>query len=627
MLFQYAISLFVCLTVFSGNGTSGSNKTGFKLKHSIDSRDFSFSSFTLDLIYNTLPDTTDQSKSSNSIPAVKPEVGFIKKLFSSATKEEKTAQKEAKNLKEIQNKQIQVYGWYPYWMNSAKDDINYNLITTFSFYSVDIYRDSITKQISFIDHSIGIPLTHDILSKASNAGCSLDLTFMCKDKTALNLLFHNKIAQDSCINYISNKLNSNYLFDGVCIVFENIPPNNSGSFLVFMTALQKKLMQNSRALKLALPAKDFSCNFDILKLNAIVDSYILMGYNYYLEGNIPGPVAPLDDFKRNLSLKNSVRDYLKNGVPYSKLIVALPYYGIVWKKKSVDSEEYAFYKHLTYSQILKNIAQFNPLIQFDSVLCTNYFSYKVNGDLFKCYYDSDESLSKKYKWLVKQGMAGIGIWALGYDNGSQDFWEMINKNFKVEKFYPLQKEIVIKKNQMTDTVSKSIVKGDSTVNHTTLITNSLTSDTLFSQIVHPVIDTSTNKSKDEKSWLAKKLKNLEIRIDPILSNKIVVASLIITLIIFGLLGIITSLLFSSVRELLYIMNLPVYFLANAILILAGLALFSFLNLLKPDINEMSPFLYAFIHKCIWVVLVLCWVLINFLSHRLVGTFSLKRERP
>lgn len=634
---RFSIFFFVCLIVFSSSGISGSKKSSddsdyyFYTSNSIKLLDASISSKYLVSDTNNLKKTSD--------PPPKPEVGFLKKLFTSATKEEKAAKKEVKILKELNNNKTQIYGWFPYWMNNAIDDFRYNLLTTFSFYCVEIFRDSITNQISYLDHGIDNFSTKDILNKASSAGCRVDLTIMCTDRSVVNQLLNNKKVQDSCIRHITRKLDSNKIFDGVCIVFENMPSHNSGSFLNFLSSLRKTLTPNLE-LKLALPAKDFSSNYAILKLNALVDAFIIMGYNYYLGGSVPGPVAPLDDNYRNLSIKVSVKEYLNKGVPYNKLIVALPYYGSVWKKKNDDSDQYSFYKHWTYTQISKNISLFKPSIEFDSVLCTNYYNFKMKGDIYKCYYDDSESLAKKYKWLIKQGIAGVGIWALGYDNGSQHFWEMIEKNFNVEKFYPLSEDAINdtsnkqsggKQNSNPPGEAKPIdppkspypiSKSDSSDQIANSVSNPQFPDKLFIQMVNDTV-----MKKDEKSWLTKKLEILQIRIDPMLSNKKIVLAVIITLIIFGLTGIIASLLFSSVRELLYIMNLPVYFLANAILILTGLGLFSFLNLIKPDLNEMSPHLYALIHKCIWVVLVLCWVLINFLSHKLVGTFSLKHERP
>jgi spore germination protein YaaH len=625
MLFRFSVVICVCLIVFSANGkcrsivfVTGSNNS--YSKHEA----FDKLAFSQNL---QQPDTSVQKKKTepSSIMSPKPEMGFIKKLFTTPSREEKAEKKEAKISREIKNSQTQIFGWYPSWMANKTDDNNYNLLTTLSFFSVDIYRDSINRQVSYFDNGIDKVSTKELFNRASAAGCRIDVTFMCKDRMVIDQILNDLTVQDSCINYIVKKMNSNVIFDGVCIVFENIPPNNSGSLVAFMSALKEALSSSKRALKFALPPKDYSNNFNIPKLNTVVDTYILMAYNYYLVGTEPGPVSPLDDKKRNLSIKISVRDYLNKGVPFKKLIVALPYYGIVWKKKHDDSGQYSFYKHWTYSQITKNIAQFNPLILYDTVSCTHYYSFELNGDVYKCYFDNDESLAKKYKWLIRQGVAGVGIWALGYDHGSKDFWKMIEKNFTVLKLNPLKKAIVINNNSSIDTVIIYKLVGDSLVKQTSLIKESSTMDTLFSQIINPDIDTS--KMQAPKSWFEREKEDIKTQLGPLVLNKKVSTAVLLTLIAFGLIGIISSLSFASVRELLYITKLPVYIISNIALILTGIGLFAFSRMLKPDVNTVLPGLYTTIVTMIWVVLIFGWVLINLLSHKLLGTFSLKVENP
>ncbi len=578
---------------------------------------------------NVVSDTAAKPKPPEPPPppkaAVEPQKGFIKMLFAGATKEEKAAKKEAKALKELKNLQTKVYGWYPYWMSNAVSDLNYNLITTLSYYSVDMYLDPDDGQVSLMDNGIDSYANKAVFSKASRAGCRIDVTFSCKDSKTINQILNNPEVQDTCISRLVNKMNTNYLFDGVCIVFENMPPNNSGSLVLFMSALREALNKPKRSLKLALPPKDYSNNYDILHLNTVVESYILMGYNYYPDGTVPGPEAPLDDKKKNLSIKTSVRDYLNKGTPFNKLIVALPYYGSVWKRKNSLSDDYTMYKRWTYSQVVNNIALLKPQIEFDSVSYTSYYNFELKDGSYRCYFDNDESLAKKYKWAIKQGVGGIGIWALGYDHGSQDFWEMIGRNFMVEKLNPFKKEIVVNQTTRVDTVFSYLLIGDSLVKHTSLVKDTMIRDTLFGQILNPDIDTTA--VKPEKAWLSRELGKLKLLFGPLLSNKKVAAAVLITLIVFGLIGILSSLLFASVREQVYITSLPVYILTNAALILAGVAFFAFLSLLRPDLEDLMPGLYRHICNWLWVVLVFSWVLINLLSYKLIGVLSFKSDKP
>jgi small-conductance mechanosensitive channel len=47
----------------------------------------------------------------------------------------------------------------------------------------------------------------------------------------------------------------------------------------------------------------------------------------------------------------------------------------------------------------------------------------------ECWFDNASSLEKKYNLALSYGLKGIGIWALGYDNGYADFWQLLDNRF------------------------------------------------------------------------------------------------------------------------------------------------------------------------------------------------------
>jgi hypothetical protein len=40
--------------------------------------------------------------------------------------------------------------------------------------------------------------------------------------------------------------------------------------------------------------------------------------------------------------------------------------------------------------------------------------------------------SIKYDWIKKNKLGGVGIWALGYDNGYSDLWDILAEKFSEE---------------------------------------------------------------------------------------------------------------------------------------------------------------------------------------------------
>jgi hypothetical protein len=57
-----------------------------------------------------------------------------------------------------------------------------------------------------------------------------------------------------------------------------------------------------------------------------------------------------------------------------------------------------------------------------------YFAFYSNG-WYQCFMDDVYSLGEKYDIVNRRDLGGIGIWALGYDNGRQELWDLIASKF------------------------------------------------------------------------------------------------------------------------------------------------------------------------------------------------------
>jgi spore germination protein YaaH len=53
---------------------------------------------------------------------------------------------------------------------------------------------------------------------------------------------------------------------------------------------------------------------------------------------------------------------------------------------------------------------------------------RVGGRIYQTYYDSPQSLESKLGMSSSRGLAGIGLWTLGYDGGSGAHWDVIPKS-------------------------------------------------------------------------------------------------------------------------------------------------------------------------------------------------------
>jgi hypothetical protein len=68
--------------------------------------------------------------------------------------------------------------------------------------------------------------------------------------------------------------------------------------------------------------------------------------------------------------------------------------------------------------------------QYDFVSMTKYFFLEFGDSTsVECWYDDASTLEKKYNLALSYGLKGVGIWALGYDNGYTDLWQLIDNRF------------------------------------------------------------------------------------------------------------------------------------------------------------------------------------------------------
>ena len=59
---------------------------------------------------------------------------------------------------------------------------------------------------------------------------------------------------------------------------------------------------------------------------------------------------------------------------------------------------------------------------------TPWYHYNNNG-WNQGWYDDSLSLSLKYDFALFNDLKGVGIWALGYDDGRPELWELLHAKF------------------------------------------------------------------------------------------------------------------------------------------------------------------------------------------------------
>ncbi|MEO5641906.1 MAG: glycoside hydrolase family 18 protein [Bacteroidia bacterium] len=330
---------------------------------------------------------------------------------------------------------MHVFGWHPYWMGTAYKTYNFSLLSTVAFYGAEV--DPATGDF-LTTHGWE---TSGLFDAVAGTDCRVELTVINIGVNCNEDFLKDSVIQQNLIYNITDRLSVHG--NGVCLDFEDVPKTMRENLVKFVTKLRadldtlnEKMLYDDPFIKpfsisVVLPCYDWTNAFDVKALAPLVERFVVTGYDYYGSfSSSTGPVAPLrSDIKWGVpNIEQSVDSYLHKGIPASKLLLGLPYYGAKWQSLNtkVPSPVVQFLDFPVYRRIRNELGL--KAIRYDTTSVSTY--YVVPGTLpVQYWFDDSETLAEKYRWLQHKHLGGVGIWALGYDNGYPELWQTLLDNF------------------------------------------------------------------------------------------------------------------------------------------------------------------------------------------------------
>ncbi|MHB8132345.1 MAG: glycosyl hydrolase family 18 protein [Mobilitalea sp.] len=330
-----------------------------------------------------------------------------------------------------------VFGFLPSWIYGLNPNvaISYDLLTHLAVFS---YEADIDGNLTPPQDSLWP--WYDVFDKAIDNNVKLIMTVSNFNSDEIHSLLTDNGKRKNLFKNIANTI-IQVGYSGMIIDFENVNAGNDRqyAFKNFIRLLKQELnVFPSFELSVALPANG-SGDWDFTGIAEYCDFVFIMGYDYYGSwSSTTGPSAPLTG--TTFYLKKDIDEYYKDVAP-QKIILGVPYYGNIWDVNS--GEPYAdansfngvnqtnnWQASLFYKDIVSNYSSYEKL--FDDVSSTSWMRYKESDSTWKqIWYDDTTSLALKYDWVLQKDFKGIGIWALGYDDGRTELWDLIyNKFFK-----------------------------------------------------------------------------------------------------------------------------------------------------------------------------------------------------
>ena len=349
-------------------------------------------------------------------------------------------------FKECLEPKIEVMGWYkaPLQNNFRNHQWNYLSIVNLYGYEVSATTGK-TKKPKYVDEFINSGL----ITNAQDHGNKVFLTVYNSSQKEVTKFLRDDKVQQVFFWELGKVLDLGNL-QGVNIYFKNLASKDEALFTAFMERLEQEMQHRKAPVQLAITmppiintaSQKKTTAYNVEALNVITDHFIVLTdelINY--KSNIAQSSAPLYQSNQKVSgtIASNVKYYTDVGLPTSKLIITVSYQGVEWKvedflygtlKKGSKSKRKAF------SDILKRYKEVSTgdgivLEGFDKEQVMAYINIteedKYNRiQKTQILYEDIRSLYQKYNWAADNGLGGVSIRGLTYDDGSQPYQDLWN---------------------------------------------------------------------------------------------------------------------------------------------------------------------------------------------------------
>lgn len=347
----------------------------------------------------------------------------------------------------------EVFGFAPYWTMDQLDNVDFSVLTTFAYFGIPVNGDGTldtTDQGYYIFKS---QQATSLFKKAHRNGTRVVLTLTQMDNDSINGLMDDISAQKTLIRDAVALVNRRGI-DGINVDFEYTgDPGQEyrDRFSAFVRNLTDAMHAANPSSKVTVSVYASAVKepkiYDIAAISKDTDGIFMMAYDFATtSADNAIPTSPLYGYKAGkywYDVSTAVEDFLTQ-MPPEKLILGVPWYGYNYLvyEPGVKAETRPYYSWRgtpvaqTYS-LAKNTI--DPLTAATGSFKSGWDEYGQVG--WKAYYDGDSgtwrmifledtvSLGKKYDFAKKMNLGGVGIWALGFDEGKSEMWQLLGAKF------------------------------------------------------------------------------------------------------------------------------------------------------------------------------------------------------
>jgi hypothetical protein len=345
----------------------------------------------------------------------------------------------------------EVVAYLPYWMVSngfqgapafdpATDPwIRDGRITDLVLFSVGIRRDGALQLDEANARFVLSPAATRIIKAAHAKGIRVLVSFVSGGFANNDVLFRDMTAAERFVREAAALVKLRGL-DGADLDVELIRQPRFRAYARTAGLLRSTLRRDNPVARVTVATNGnrSGARMAAMALSQGVDRAFLMGYAYRSGGSSPvGSISPLDH-PTDLDLPESLELYRERGIDLSKVVLGLPTYGMTWPTDGPEpnaerarggglggGQVTGFHRALTRRQPFGAVWDEVPS---DPSARVRWYD-PVERTWWQTYVDTPATWRPKLLLALEEGLAGVGIWALGYEGGLAGYPDMVGEVF------------------------------------------------------------------------------------------------------------------------------------------------------------------------------------------------------
>jgi spore germination protein YaaH len=343
----------------------------------------------------------------------------------------------------------EVVAYLPYWVAQHEELpwdpdldpwITEGRLTDLVLFSVGIARDGSLRLDEPGARWILGPDAARVISAAHERGIRVLVSFTSFGRERNERLLSRDAAIDRFAREAADLVRARGL-DGADLDVEQLPSDMFAGYGRMVRRLAEELRANDPDARVttATNGNRSGARMASLAIRRGADRVFLMGYAYRgPRSPITGNIAPLVHSEGALGLRSSLELYAGREVPFDRIIVGLPAYGMTWATRGPElharraPQSVSERGSTTLFRVVGPRAGATDVTYdtdpFEGSARVTWFQ-PDRGSWFQTYYDTPATLRAKYLLAHEEQLAGVGMWTLGYDLGDPGYAALADELF------------------------------------------------------------------------------------------------------------------------------------------------------------------------------------------------------